>query len=88
MTEYRIPKGTPVERIEAEWEKSTTDTWNKVVSTKDVVYTDADLVKKTADGWYVFRLPASAAPYKRVCVREKYVKVVIARSGGMGVTIN
>ena len=88
MTQYRIPAGTPVERIETEWERTPGDQWHRITSTKDVMYTDADLIKLTGDKWYIFRLPGSAAPYKRLAVREKYVQVVIAQSGAMRGTIN
>lgn len=55
------------------WENDGAD-WEKVRATKPTVYTPDDLAGET-NAYYVFKLPAQAAPYIRLAVKKEYVTI-------------
>jgi hypothetical protein len=54
--------------------------WNKIITTKEVRYTDEDrytdakgILKASVGEYYEFRLPECAKPWIRICIKREYV---------------
>ena len=78
---YVIPAGTKAQRSVEPW--SAVDgtirvEWKDVTTSRHAWYTEKDIIHgldDPVDKWYVFVLPAEAAPWTRLSVRKKDVDI-------------